>query len=284
MPTHRVSYRRRVAVASWRASRDGRIYQRMEIDASPMLAYAAKLCAVSGVAVTPTHVVGRAVALGLLKVPEFHTRVVWGRVRPHTRVDVGFAVDIDSGRDLAPVVIRGADHVTTQDIARRLSVGAAASRAGKDQNFQRTNRWVRFLPRLLLRPAMTIAGLWNGGLGRRGFGQPGFPLGNAFISSVGSLGVDEAFLAPLPLARVSLYICVGAVRDRPVAVDGLVVVRPTIVLTATADHRLVDGAHAAKLGLFLRRMLSDPSALDLPICVADGSEEEHRAITRSGDA
>ena len=46
------------------------------------------------------------------------------------------------------------------------------------------------------------------------------------------------------------------------AVDGKVVVRPRIVLPATADHRLVDGAHAAKLARLVRAYLAAPATLD----------------------
>jgi pyruvate dehydrogenase E2 component (dihydrolipoamide acetyltransferase) len=47
-------------------------------------------------------------------------------------------------------------------------------------------------------------------------------------------------------------------------VDGVVVPRPVAVLTATADHRLVDGAHAARLAALLRDALADPARLDKP--------------------
>jgi pyruvate dehydrogenase E2 component (dihydrolipoamide acetyltransferase) len=68
----------------------------------------------------------------------------------------------------------------------------------------------------------------------------------------------------VPLARVPLYVCVGAVSDAPMAIDGEVVVRPRVVMTATADHRLVDGAHAAQLARLVRAMLADPESIDAP--------------------
>ena len=97
---------------------------------------------------------------------------------------------------------------------------------------------------------------------RAAFGQPAHPLGSLFVTNIGSFGLDEGYIAPVPLARVPLYVCVGAVRDAPMAVDGEVVVRPEMVLTATADHRLVDGAHAAKLARLVRAYLADPETLD----------------------
>lgn len=113
-----------------------------------------------------------------------------------------------------------------------------------------------------MRPGLAFAGLLVSGFGFNAFGQRGFPLGAAFVSNVGTLGLDEAFLAPLAFARVPVYLAVGAIRDAALVVDGEVVVRPQIVLVATADHRLVDGAHAGRIVQELRALLSDPSAMD----------------------
>ena len=44
----RTPLRRKIAVASWRPSRDGRIYARMEVDATAALDYLARVRAASG--------------------------------------------------------------------------------------------------------------------------------------------------------------------------------------------------------------------------------------------
>ena len=256
------SQRRKLAVASWRGPKDGLLYTRLEVDAGPPLAYAARLTEESGVRVTLTHVVGRAAALGLREVPAFHGRVLLGRVVPHERVHVGFAVDVGAGSDLAPAVVLDADLKSAVEIARDLQRLAGRVRAGGDRDFSRSNRLVRIAPWWAMRPVLAAASLWNGGLSRRALGQPGSPLGHAFVSNIGGLGIEEAFLAPLPFARVPLYLAIGAVRDRPVAVGGEIAVRPTFLLTATADHRVVDGAHAAALVAWFRRVLADPGLLD----------------------
>jgi pyruvate dehydrogenase E2 component (dihydrolipoamide acetyltransferase) len=234
----------------------------MEIEATPIVEYVTSVSAASGVRVTLTHVVGKAVAAGLRAVPDFNARVVFGRIVPYPRVDVGFAVDMADGGDLAPVTLRAVDTMTTIEIAREVAHRADRVRDGADRDFAASNTWIRATPRALIRPVLGFASLWNGGLGLRAFGQPGFPLGGAFISNIGSLGLDEGYMAPLPLARCPLYICIGAVHERPLVAAGAVVVRPVVILTATADHRIIDGAHAARLATFLRSALADPAALD----------------------
>ncbi len=234
----------------------------MELDATPILDHAAALSAASGVRVTVTHVIGKAVASGLRLVPAVSARVVFGRVVPYPQIDVGFAVDVVDGDDLAPVTLRAVDTMSVVQIAGELAARSARVRAGADRDFAAANGWVRLMPGMLTRPTLAFASIWNGGLGLRAFGVAGFPLGGAFISNVGSLGLDEAYLAPVPFARCPFYLAIGAIRERPIVVAGQVVARPTVVLTATGDHRIVDGAHAARLANFLRTALSDPASLD----------------------
>lgn len=260
----RKSQRRKLAIASWRPPRDGRIYTRLEVDATPIIDYASSLSGTTGVRVTPTHVIGKAVAAGVEAVPAFGVRIVFGRLVPYPSVDISFAVDLAGGDNLAPVTLRSVDAMSVPDIARAVADRADRLRAGSDRDFRVSNAWVRLAPRILARLALGFVSLWNGGLGFRSFGQPGFPLGGAFISNVGSLGLDEGFLAPVPFARCPLYVCIGAVRQRPVVVDGEVVARPVLVLTATADHRIIDGAQAARLAAFLRSALAAPATLDAP--------------------
>ena len=254
--------RRKIAVATWRAPREGRLHARMAVDASPVLAYCAEQRAATGVVVTPGVVVGLAFQRGVEQVPAFHNRVVFGRIVPFDSYDVAFAVDIEGGEDLAPTKVRAADTKSVVDVARELAVGAERLRARADRDFQTTNGIARLMPWFLMRPMLAIASLLNGGIGVRAFGQPAHPLGSLFVTNIGSFGLDEGYVAPVPLARVPLYVCVGAVADAPMAVDGQVVVRPRIVITATADHRLVDGAHAAALARLVRGYLAEPATLD----------------------
>jgi pyruvate dehydrogenase E2 component (dihydrolipoamide acetyltransferase) len=89
------------------------------------------------------------------------------------------------------------------------------------------------------RAALTQRAL-AGRLGQQDLGGATFTLSN-----LGPFGVDEfnAIVSPGEAAIVA----VGAVRERPVAVDGQVVVRPTLRMTLSVDHRLADGAAGARL-------------------------------------
>ena len=256
--------RRRLAIASFRPSHDGRVYTRLAVDASPALDYIADTRARSGVQVTLTHVVAAALARGLRDVPETRARVVLGRAVPLDDCAISFTVDVDGGTDLAPVRVDGVDRLSPAEVAALLRPAVAVVRSQQDPAHNAGARWARRLPWWGLRAGLGVAGFVFSGLGRPAFGQRAFPLGAALVSNVGGLGLDEAFLAPLPMARVPLYLAIGAVRDAPMVVDGELVVRPQVVLVATGDHRLIDGAHAGKLVRIVRELLADPYRLDAP--------------------
>lgn len=263
MSTPRPSVRRKIAVATWRAPREGRLHARMAVDATAVLDYCARRREETGVMVTPGVVVGMAFHRGVLTVPEFHRRVVFGKIRAFTSYDVAFAVDIGDGDDLAPTKVHAVDTKTVVEVARELAAGAARLRARADSDYETTSGIAGAVPWWALRTMLSAASLLNGGIGVRAFGQPAHPLGSMFVTNIGSFGLDEGYVAPVPLARVPLYVCVGAVTDAPMAEDGQVVVRPQVTITATADHRLVDGAHAARLARFVRTALADPECLDV---------------------
>ena len=52
-----------------------------------------------------------------------------------------------------------------------------------------------------------------------------------------------------------------AVKDRPVAVDGQILVRPMMFVALTYDHRLVDGAEAVRFLVRVKELVEDPGVL-----------------------
>ena len=81
--------------------------------------------------------------------------------------------------------------------------------------------------------------------------------GTFTISNLGMFGV-ERFTAVLNPPQAAI-LAVGATDERPVARDGEVVVRPLVTLTATFDHRAVDGAPAAEFLGTVKALLEEPA-------------------------
>ncbi len=52
-----------------------------------------------------------------------------------------------------------------------------------------------------------------------------------------------------------------AIKDRPVAVGGQIVIRPMMYLALTYDHRVIDGAEAVRFLVKVKELIEDPGAL-----------------------
>jgi pyruvate dehydrogenase E2 component (dihydrolipoamide acetyltransferase) len=79
------------------------------------------------------------------------------------------------------------------------------------------------------------------------------------VNNFGSLGAWMGTPIVRPPEVVNLG--VGAIRDRVVAVDGVPVVRPTLVLAVAADHRVLDGDTLAAFVTQVAALLEDPVLL-----------------------
>jgi pyruvate dehydrogenase E2 component (dihydrolipoamide acetyltransferase) len=85
--------------------------------------------------------------------------------------------------------------------------------------------------------------------------------------------VFEAVINP-PQAAI---LAVGALREVPRVVDGEVRVQPVLTLTLTSDHRVLDGAQAAR---FLRRLVE---LLERPVALLlDPTSQPTKVPTEGG--
>jgi hypothetical protein len=271
----RNSVRRKLAIASWRPPREPNIYGKLELDATEALAYLQQVRERSGERVTITHLVGRATAAALADEPTLNGRIRLGTYLPNDRVSLAFLVTMPDGSDLARARVDDVDRKDVATIAAELRERAERLRSGGDPDWEQSKRLVKSLPTWLLRPLVWFTGWLTSslGVGAKPMGLERQPFGSAIVTSVGMLGLDEAWVPPTPFARVPLYVLIGAVRERPVVVDGQVVVRPMLTVTATLDHRFVDGFQAATLAKSFRRIFEDPWSLDRPAHTADEAGE-----------
>ena len=83
--------------------------------------------------------------------------------------------------------------------------------------------------------------------------------GTFTISNLGMFRV-ESFTAVLNPPQAAI-VAVGATEEKPVALDGEVVARPMLTLTATFDHRAVDGAPAAEFLQTAKELLEEPGLM-----------------------
>jgi pyruvate dehydrogenase E2 component (dihydrolipoamide acetyltransferase) len=261
---------RKLAGAAWGPPTDPQFYGDLELDADALLRFADEARSVAGAHVTMTHLIGRAVAHGLAEVPELQVRLARGREHDRDSVDVFFIVTTGNGQELTGVKVAGADRKSAVDIAREVSRRCAAIGAGNDPELGRGKELLARLPPRMLRLALH-AGAWltsdlNLDLSRLGMPRQAF--GGAMITSVGMWGIGHAYSPLAHYYRVPLLVLVGAVEPRPTVVAGEVLARPMLTLTATFDHRYVDGFHAARFAAAVRSYCQSPARFEPPLSPA----------------
>lgn len=261
---------RKVASATWRDPRDPQIYGDLEVDATALLAFLADARAATETRVTVTHLVGRAVAQGLAENADLNVRKRRGRFVSRDGVSIFFVVAVDDGKDLSGVRVRDADRKSAVEIAEELRSRAARIRGGEDADFGRSKRLLAVTPVPVLGLALRLV-TWltsDLGLDLRRFGLRSHPFGSAMVTSVGMFGVQRAYAPLSPFYRVPFLALVSEVTEKPVVRDGEIVARPILTMSATMDHRYLDGSHAARLAKSVRRYLEDPRAYEPPLAEA----------------
>jgi pyruvate dehydrogenase E2 component (dihydrolipoamide acetyltransferase) len=256
----KMSVRRKMAIATWQRGREGNIYGKLSLNGTELDAYIKYKRTELGKRVTVTHVVGKAIGMALKSSPGLNGIIRRGRYVPHPEVSVAFLVALEDGKNLAKVKVDRIDEQSIEALTDRLGNGALTLRNGDDANFNKSMGPIKALPTFAVRWLINIVGFLTGvmGFSFKGLGLEAFPFGSCIITSVGMMGVDEAYVPPTPFAYVPLYVLIGAFRDEPVVIDGALAVQKRLTLTATIDHRYIDGAQGAIFARRAREVLEDP--------------------------
>ncbi len=272
MPNVRLSGRlplspaRKVALGTWTRSGDPTITGTLRLDATAMVAWLDAARARTGRRITLTHVVAKLLADTLAEHPEVNVRLRLGGI--HQRADVAVFVhvalrDPETGQlDLSGAILRDADQKSLLELIDDADARIARVRAGTDTELEKGRDTFRLLPGLVVPPLVRLLELLSVqlNLDLRFMGVARDPFGSVLLTNIGALGLDEAWAPLVPYSGVPIVVALGALRDRPLVRDGALVVAPVLPLYATLDHRVLDGAHAAKIARSIRTRFADPTA------------------------
>jgi pyruvate dehydrogenase E2 component (dihydrolipoamide acetyltransferase) len=163
----------------------------------------------------------KSLAVSLTEFPVLNSSLTEGRLQMHSSVNIGIAVAVDDAALVVPVV-RAVERKTLDQIAA-----------------ERRALVARALARQLTPDEM--AG------------------GTFTLSNLGMYGVEQftAIINP-PQAGI---LCVGAIADELRTVNGVVAPVPVVRLTLGVDHRVVDGALAAKFLCRIKGLLEQAAQL-----------------------
>lgn len=256
-----MSVRQKLAIASWKAPKEGNIYGKLTLDATEALAYIDWLRETTGEKVTITHFVGAACARALEAAPKLNGVIRLGSFVSRQSVDIAYLVALEEGQNLAKAKVCDMHRKSPDQVARELRELAKKLYAGTDDNFNKSMGPLKFLPTWLIRPLVSTIGYLSSvfGLSVPALGVEAYPFGSCVITNVGSFGLDEGFAPPTPFAHVPVFVLMGAVRKAPwVNAQDALEVRPQITLCATIDHRYIDGAQGGVLAKKIREVFANP--------------------------
>ena len=264
-PVKDLSAGRRLAVASYAAPREGKIFGTIEVDATEALRFLESRRA-DGVRLSMTHLIIRATAIILRDiVPELNQTVRRGRLYQRSTVDIFVSMALKRGREISGFKIERADTKSLEEIAREVrDVGLRMRRGDQTLGVVRTQKMLNSVPFPLLRPVLNLLRFLviDLGLNLSPLGIAQDPFGSMLVTEIGSYGLGVGFPALLPLSGASCVIAIGEISQRAVVRDGEVVARPILPLSATFDHRVADAYHAGALVRAARRFLEHPELLE----------------------
>ena len=270
MARERLSGWRKLAAALWKEPDDPQMYGILDVRAAALLDFIENARG-QGHHVTPTHLVGRAVAHALSAVPELNVRLVSGGAIPRESIEVFFITAVAGGRELTGVKVSDIDRKSAVAVARELHERSQQMKRGAEPELARAKALMQRLPTPVLRSGLRLAS-WAAGVRAWSIpwmGLSAVPFGGAMVSSVGMFGLPVGFAPLVWLYRVPLIILAGEIEPRPVAVEGRVEVQPVLPLGVTADHRHVDGAHLGEALKAFRGYLEAPGDFEPEMPAAD---------------
>ncbi len=140
----------------------------------------------------------------------------------HLLNDIHLALAVDTERGLMTPVLRDVNHLPLAEIQRGYDAVIARAMAGAS------------LPQ-------------------------DFEAATFTITNLGSLDIDG--FTPIINPPQAAILGVGRIVEKPIARDGATVIRPMVTLSLSFDHRIVDGAPAARFLQRIKQLVERPMAL-----------------------
>jgi len=163
----------------------------------------------------------KAVVHALKEVPAINAQIEGGDTLVENHY-YDLGVAVSTPKGLMVPVIRDCDTLGMDDIERQIAAAATKARDGK----------------------ITLADLEGG------------------VFTITNGGIFGSMLStPILNAPQSAILGLHAINERPVAIDGQVVIRPMMYLALSYDHRVVDGREAVTFLVKVKQAIEDPARL-----------------------
>jgi len=179
-----------------------------------------------GARISYTDILVLAIARALKDNPIVNASLIENEIKVWEDINIGVAVALEEEGEwgLIVPVVRNADQKTLLEINREVKLLTEKARAGK------------------LMPDDVSGGTFT-------------------LTNLGAFGGGWGFGTPIINQPESAILGTGVITDRPVVREGQIVIRPIMTCSFTFDHRVIDGAPAAKFMASLTKLLESPALL-----------------------
>lgn len=253
------------ASAIYRKPLDSKMYGSVELDVTELEAFIQKKRK-EGLKITLTHFFLLAIARAYRDaVPEMNCFVRRGKIVPRPSVDATLSVLIKDRTQMGSVRLSHADRLSLAEAEAYLTAELKKSRSGDENKAMAGKSLVAAIPWPFRSGILHFVQWLTVGMG---FNLPGIGLradsfGSFLLTNIGSVGIDLGYAALMPLSNVSAVFSMGLPQDKPAVVNGEVVPRRMLTLSAVIDHRVADAIHAGHLFRYLKFAIREPQNLEL---------------------
>lgn len=251
-------------MSSWTKSRDPQTYGLLKFDASAMTEFISKYRKETGIKLTTTHILCKALAKAIDEHPEINCIIRGSHLYQRESVDIFMQVSLDEeGKDLSGLVVKNAPHKRMEEIIQQVQQDSKSLREGKDKTFKKVKKSIKLTPLSLMRATLNLLDfiLYRLNIWSPLLGVQKDPFASAMISNVSQFGVEHGFV-PIPaISHIPLILAIFATKDEPVVKEGEIVIQKTMTIGVTLDHRVIDGVYAGKITKALRYYISHPEKL-----------------------
>ena len=259
-----VSSFRKLAIGTWQTAYDPTVYGTLNVRMEKALEYIEKFREKHGVRLTVTHLVAKAVAEGLRRCPDANAVLRFNKIYLRKTVTLSVLVlqtDQGDGKaDLTAAKIENAETKTLLEMAKEMQETIDRVRNRKDKSLEKGKSTIQKIPFLFMNMFLKVLAFlqYTLNLDLSGLGLPKDAFGSATVTNVGSMGLEIAYVPLVPYTRVPIFVAPGAVRDEPVVQDGKVIPGKVMAVSASFDHRFIDGVHGALLAKTVKELLENP--------------------------
>lgn len=256
---------RKVASTIYQKPVDSKIYGTVDLDVTDVEKYISKKRK-EGVKTTLTYlltlIIGRSIRQEGMELNSYVRR---GKIVQREQVDATVSVLLPGGQ-MGSVKVENADQLTIEELSAVIGKQIAESRKGSESDAMQSKSLLSSVPwpfrNWLFKFYRMLTVKW--GISIPGTGLDANSFGSYLVSNIGTVGLDTGYGSLLPSSNISFVMVLGNVIKKPVVINDEIVIRRVMQISATLDHRVVDGSHGGKMFRGIKHYLKNLELLEKP--------------------